>query len=134
MRVPPAGEWSPGTRGQCDPNEATLYQVIQRFMQVFHVFSTGCPIQSRNVGRERVARCAWSRRRVARLRSMATSEAQQRYREALEAWQKQLEGVHRLLLDGERLPPEQIKGLLGREARAKERYEAARRELLGIGE
>jgi hypothetical protein len=65
---------------------------------------------------------------------MATSEAQQRYREALEAWQKQLEGVHRLLLDGERLPPEQIKGLLGREARAKERYEAARRELLGIDE
>jgi hypothetical protein len=63
---------------------------------------------------------------------MATDEAKQEYREALERWQEQLERVHALLLDGERLPPEQIKGLLGREARAKERYDRARRKLLGI--
>jgi hypothetical protein len=63
---------------------------------------------------------------------MPTDEAKQEYREALEGWQEQLERVHALLLDGERLPPEQIKGLLGREARAKERYDRARHELLGI--
>ena len=64
---------------------------------------------------------------------MATDEAKQEYREALERWQQQLDGVHALLLDGNRLPPDQIKGLLSREARAKERYDAARLALLGIG-
>lgn len=63
---------------------------------------------------------------------MATDEAKEAYREALDGWQRQLERVHALLLDGERLPPDQIKGLLNREARAKDRYDAARRELLGI--
>ena len=63
---------------------------------------------------------------------MATEEAKQEYREALERWQQQLEGVHALLLEGERLPPDQIKGLLSREARAKERYDEARRNLIGI--
>ncbi len=63
---------------------------------------------------------------------MATEEAKQEYREALDRWQQQLERVHALLLEGDRLPPDQIKGLLGREARAKERYDAARRELLGV--
>ena len=59
-------------------------------------------------------------------------DPKQEYREAYDAWQKQLAGVHDLLLDGSRIPPEQIKGLLNREARAKERYDAARRRLLGI--
>ena len=63
---------------------------------------------------------------------MATDEVKQEYREALERWREQLDRVHALLLEGERLPPDQIKGLLGREARAKERYDAARRELIGI--
>ncbi len=63
---------------------------------------------------------------------MATDEAKQEYREALERWQQQLQGVHALLLEGERLPPDQIKGLLSREARAKERYDEARRTLIGI--
>ena len=54
------------------------------------------------------------------------------YRAAYEQWQRHLAGVHDLLLEGKRLPPEQIKGLLNREARAKERYDAARRRLLGI--
>ncbi|MCB9490723.1 MAG: hypothetical protein H6674_01485 [Dehalococcoidia bacterium] len=59
-------------------------------------------------------------------------DPKQEYREAYDAWQKQLAGVHDLLLNGNRIPPEQIKGLLNREARAKERYDAARRRLLGI--
>jgi hypothetical protein len=63
---------------------------------------------------------------------MATDEEKESYREALDGWRAQLERVHTLLLDGERLPPDQIKGLLNREARAKERYDAARRVLLGI--
>lgn len=56
------------------------------------------------------------------------------YREAYEAWQKHLEQVHAFMLDGEPLHPTRIKGLLNREATAKERYDAARRDLLGIGE
>ena len=60
------------------------------------------------------------------------ADPKQAYRDAYEQWQKHLLGVHALLLDGQRLPPEQIKGLLNREARAKERYDAARRRLLGI--
>lgn len=63
---------------------------------------------------------------------MIGDDPKQTYREAYEAWQKQLAGVHDLLLDGKRLPPEQIKGLLNREARAKEKYDEARRRLLGI--
>jgi len=47
---------------------------------------------------------------------------------------KQLERLHRVLLDGEHIPPPAMKGLLNREARAKERYEAARRRLLGLDE
>lgn len=54
------------------------------------------------------------------------------YREAWEAWQKQLQHLHRVMLDGEPIRPDQLKGLLGREARAKERWEAARRRLLGL--
>lgn len=63
---------------------------------------------------------------------MATDDEKQEYREAFERWQEQLERVHSFLLDGERLPPPEIKGLLSREARAKERYDAARRQLIGI--
>jgi hypothetical protein len=63
---------------------------------------------------------------------MPTDEEKQAYRDALASWQQQLDRVHALLLDGERLPPDQIKGLLGREARAKERYDEARRKLLGV--
>ena len=61
-------------------------------------------------------------------------DPRQAYREAYEDWQRHLAGVHDLLLEGKRLPPEQIKGLLNREARAKARYDEARRSLLGIEE
>ena len=56
------------------------------------------------------------------------------YRQAYEDWTQQLTGVHRVLLNGERLEPPRLKGLLNREARAKERYDAARRRLLGLSD
>ena len=56
------------------------------------------------------------------------------YREAYEAWRKQLDQVHAFVLDGEPLHPTKVKGLLNREAWAKERYDEARRALLGIGD
>ena len=60
-------------------------------------------------------------------------ERQEEYRAAYEGWQSQLGTLHRVFLDGEALEPPKLKGLLNREARAKERYDAARRALLGIG-
>lgn len=54
------------------------------------------------------------------------------YREAWDAWSKQVAHVHRVFLERETIKPEQIKGLLNREARAKEKYDAARLRLLGI--
>ena len=62
----------------------------------------------------------------------ATPEAKAEYEAAYEAWQRQLQRLHQVFLEGERLDPPQLKGLLNREARAKERYDAAREALLGI--
>ena len=59
----------------------------------------------------------------------ATAQA---YRDAWEAWRKQVEHLHRVFLEGEKLRPDMIKGLLNREARAKEKYDAARLGLLGL--
>ncbi len=70
---------------------------------------------------------------------MATDEEKQAYREAYETWQRHLTALHAFLLDGV-LPargpnlPDAIKGLLNREVRSKERYEEARRTLLGVEE
>ena len=60
------------------------------------------------------------------------ADRKQEYLEAYRAWQGQLEDVHRVLLEGQRLEPPKLKGLLNREARAKERYDTARRQLLGL--
>ncbi len=60
-------------------------------------------------------------------------ERQSEYREAYDAWQKQLSRLHDIFLDSEPLEPPKLKGLLNREARAKQRYDAAREALLGIG-
>ncbi len=65
---------------------------------------------------------------------MVDDEARTTYREAWDAWQSQLDKLHAFLLDGEALKPPAIKGLLNREARAKQRYDEARRRLLGITE
>ncbi len=54
------------------------------------------------------------------------------YREAYEAWQKQLTGLHEVFLEGKRPDPVRLKGLLNRESRAKARYDSARLRLLGI--
>ncbi|MPZ23100.1 MAG: hypothetical protein GEU28_06060 [Dehalococcoidia bacterium] len=55
------------------------------------------------------------------------------YRDAYSDWQDQLQQLHRVLLDGERPDrPDKLKGLLNREVRAKQRYDEARRKLLGI--
>ena len=56
------------------------------------------------------------------------------YREAYEDWQRQLAGLHEVFLEGRRLDPVRLKGLLNREARAKRRYDSARLRLLGIEE
>ena len=58
--------------------------------------------------------------------------AREEYRGAWEAWRKHLDGLHEVFLDGEELDPPRLKGLLNREARAKDRYDAARLALLGI--
>jgi hypothetical protein len=65
---------------------------------------------------------------------MPENDIQQEYRDAYEAWQKQLAGLHDVFLDGGRLDPVRLKGLLNRESRAKRRYDRARLHLLGIEE
>ena len=62
------------------------------------------------------------------------ADLKQEYIEAYRAWQGQLEEVHRVLLEGQKLEPPKLKGLLNREARAKDRYDTARRQLLGLSE
>lgn len=64
----------------------------------------------------------------------ADEETIERYQAAWEDWQKQLAHVHRVFLEGEEIRPEQIKGLLNREARKKQVYDEAREALLGIRE
>ena len=59
---------------------------------------------------------------------------QDRKREYMEAYQAQLQAVHRVLLEGERLELPKLKALLNRETRAKERYDRARWALLGLSE
>jgi hypothetical protein len=66
--------------------------------------------------------------------AFADDETARHYRQAWEAWLKQIEHVHRVFLDGETLRPDALKGLLNREARTREAYDAARERLLGIRE
>jgi hypothetical protein len=63
---------------------------------------------------------------------LANESAAKEYREAWDAWRKQLDDLHAVFLNGESRKPEQLKGLLNRESRAKERYDAARNRLLGL--
>jgi hypothetical protein len=62
----------------------------------------------------------------------ADEKTREDYRQAWEAWQKQVEQLHRVFLEGERLRPDQLKALLTREARRKELYDEARLRLLGL--
>jgi len=61
-------------------------------------------------------------------------DQKEQYRQAYDDWQEQVSALHKVLLDGERLDPPKLKGLLNREARAKERYDTARRRLLGLSD
>jgi len=62
------------------------------------------------------------------------ADTKQEYIEAYQTWLSHLEAVHEVLLEGKRLEPPKLKGLLNREARSKERYDQARRQLLGLSE
>ena len=64
--------------------------------------------------------------------AMPDEQTKQAYREAYDTWQRHLADVHLMLLEGQHVDPPRLKGLLNREARAKARYDAARRRLLGI--
>jgi hypothetical protein len=62
-----------------------------------------------------------------------TEERRRAYLDAYEDWQRKLAALHEVFLDGTKTPEgDQMKGLLNREARAKEAYDRARQELLGI--
>ena len=62
-----------------------------------------------------------------------SDERRDAYLAAHNDWQKKLGELHEVFLDGTRTPVgDQFKGLLNREARAKEKYDQARLELLGI--
>ena len=56
------------------------------------------------------------------------------YLQAWDEWRLQVEHLHRVFFEGEAARPEQLKGLLNREARKKDAYDAARARLLGIDE
>ena len=64
--------------------------------------------------------------------ALSDEETRAAYLAAWEDWQKKLQHVHRVFLEGESIRPEQIKGLLNREARKKAVYDEARDRLLGI--
>lgn len=65
---------------------------------------------------------------------MVDETTRKAYREAWDRWMKQLERVHGVLLEGQTLTPDRLKGLLNREARAKQTYDEARLKLLGLDE
>tara|TARA_Y100001970_G_scaffold233674_1_gene291421 strand:- start:3979 stop:4179 length:201 start_codon:yes stop_codon:yes gene_type:complete len=56
------------------------------------------------------------------------------YLEAYEYWQDAVQKLHHILFDENSTnDPAKIKGALNREIRAKEKYENARKKILGIG-
>jgi len=61
-------------------------------------------------------------------------DSKQEYIQAYQAWQAQLNEMHKVLLEGQRLEPPKLKAILNREARTKERYDSARRRLLGLSD
>lgn len=64
--------------------------------------------------------------------SYVNDETAAAYRKAWDEWRKQVDHLHRVFLDGESIGPDQMKGLLNREARKKEAYGQAREKLLGL--
>jgi hypothetical protein len=60
------------------------------------------------------------------------TDPKQEYREAYERWQRDLQRLHAALLDGLPLDPMHRVALLRSESHTHDRYEAARRRLLGL--
>ena len=62
------------------------------------------------------------------------TDTKQEYIEAYRTWHSHIEELHKVLLEGQKLEPPKLKGLLNREARSKDRYDQARRRLLGLSD
>jgi len=60
------------------------------------------------------------------------ADRRQEYREAYSRWQRDLERLHAVLLDGAALDPMHRVALIRSESHSHDRYEAARRRLLGL--
>ena len=65
---------------------------------------------------------------------MASEDRVAAYREAYDIWQRHLAALHEFFLEGKRIDPLRLKGVLTREARSKRKYDHARLTLLGIEE
>jgi hypothetical protein len=65
---------------------------------------------------------------------MTTEDRVAAYKEAYDAWQRHLAALHEFFLEGTRIDPLRLKGVLTREARSKRKYDHARLALLGIEE
>ena len=63
----------------------------------------------------------------------SSEDRKQRYREAYARWQRDLEHLHRVLLDGEKLDPMHRIALIRSESHSFERYENERSSFLGLG-
>jgi hypothetical protein len=65
---------------------------------------------------------------------LTDDETRTAYMAAWDEWRQQVEHLHRVFFDDEPIRPDQLKGLLNREARKKEAYDAARLRLIGLAE
>lgn len=54
------------------------------------------------------------------------------YVEAYERWHRDLDAMHRVLLEGDSMDPLHFVALLRRESKSKERYDQVRSEVLGL--
>jgi len=54
------------------------------------------------------------------------------YMTAYSAWLEQITAVHNFFFEESALRPDKVKGLLNREANAKDKYDLARLKLLGL--
>jgi len=61
-----------------------------------------------------------------------SEELHSQYMAAYSTWIKQIEAVHNFFFEESVLHPDKVKGLLNREANAKEKYDLARLRLLGL--
>lgn len=60
------------------------------------------------------------------------AEKREAYTAAYERWRRDLDALHRVLLDGEQLDPPHFVALLRRESKSKDRYDEVRQRVLGL--